>query len=67
MRIQILIADLTLPWTYEDKFHLLINLAAQGDNEPYSDHANRIFEMINRNLIAWAIEKKTLENLLKLI
>ena len=51
--VQIVNADLTEPWTFKFEVDQIVNLAADGTNDPYSELSNQRYIQINRNLIAW--------------
>jgi nucleoside-diphosphate-sugar epimerase len=46
--------DLTLPWQIPGDVSQLLNLAADGSKDPYSEGACIQFEAISRNLVDWA-------------
>jgi nucleoside-diphosphate-sugar epimerase len=45
--------DLSQPWNLPEKLTHLINLAADGTKEPYSDEACSQFATISENLVKW--------------
>jgi nucleoside-diphosphate-sugar epimerase len=45
--------DLTKPWNLSGDISHLLNLAADGSNDPYSDLAAVQFATISRNLVEW--------------
>jgi nucleoside-diphosphate-sugar epimerase len=45
--------DLTLEWVFQERVSHLINLAADGSKDPYSEEANQTFLSIVQNLISW--------------
>lgn len=45
--------DLTSEWVFQERVSHLINLAADGSQDPYSDEANQTFLSIVQNLISW--------------
>lgn len=45
--------DLGTPWNFTGEISHLLNLAADGSNNPYSHAAAIQFEAISRNLITW--------------
>jgi nucleoside-diphosphate-sugar epimerase len=51
--------DLCLPWNLPEEFSHLINLAADGTRDPYSDNACSQFEMISENLVRWIERSNT--------
>jgi len=51
--------DLCLPWKLPEEFSHLINLAADGTRDPYSDNACSQFEVISENLVRWIERSNT--------
>jgi nucleoside-diphosphate-sugar epimerase len=51
--------DLCLPWNLPGEFSHLINLAADGTRDPYSDNACSQFEVISENLVRWIERSNT--------
>jgi nucleoside-diphosphate-sugar epimerase len=51
--------DLTLPWQIPGDVSQLLNLAADGSKDPYSEGACVQFETISRNLVDWVQKSET--------
>lgn len=49
-KIEILEQDLTKEWKFKSNFTHLLNFAADGTRDPYSEEANQVFTSICRNL-----------------
>jgi nucleoside-diphosphate-sugar epimerase len=47
------VQDLTSEWVFQEPVSHLINLAADGSKDPYSEEANQTFLSIVQNLISW--------------
>lgn len=52
-RTTLVAQDLTSEWTFREQVSHLINLAADGSKDSYSDQANQTFLSIVRNLTTW--------------
>jgi nucleoside-diphosphate-sugar epimerase len=52
--VQLISHDLTRPWDFDLEVDVLLNMAADGSESAYSDHATKNFLQINENLLTWA-------------
>lgn len=53
-RVKVIRADLTEEWRFSIEVDQLINLAADGQQNPYSEQSNYKYLQINQNLVSWA-------------
>jgi len=54
-------ADLTKPWVFDIEVDYVVNLAADGTNNPYSELSNQRYLQINGNLISWVKKTSTVK------
>jgi UDP-glucuronate 4-epimerase len=51
--IEVIEKDLLTEWNFNFQVNTLINLAADGSVDPYSEDSNQKYKLINKNLIKW--------------
>ena len=54
-----IIQDLVNPWVFDPQISHILNLAADGSKNPYSEEACAQFEKISKNLIEWINKKES--------